>query len=42
MDMEGQFDIEKILEDCFAVLGQNELGMELHTEGGILFMSESP
>ena len=34
------FDIEKILEQLFAVFGENELGMELHAIGRVLAMFE--
>jgi hypothetical protein len=36
----GDLDIEKILEQLFAMLGQNGLGMELHAVGRVLTMFE--
>ena len=36
----GDLDIEKILEQLFAMLGQNGLGMELHAIGWVLAMFE--
>ena len=36
----GDLDIEKILEQLFAVLGENGLGMELHAVGRVLTMFE--
>ena len=37
----GHFDFEKILEQVFAVFGENGLGVELHAVGGMLFVFES-